>query len=336
MIKRLKSNKLLYIIKKYNVILLLPIVALLPMYYKGYTIRFLTTIFMYIALAQTWNVIGGFTGYISLGLTGLVGLGAYSTALIMNNYGTSFFVAAFIAALITMTFSLLISGPILRLKSGYFAIATFAVSYILREVANNSTKITGGGMGLILPMKQGTIDQSNAYFFYLMLSIAIVTTLSVFIISKSRLGYGLLAIKEDEEAANVLGVNTKLYKIIAFGISSFFAGFIGSAYAYWLVFIEPVSVFNQSLSIMIISMVLVGGAGTVYGPIIGTLFVTTLSELFWNRFLTLHQGFLGLLLILIILFIPKGIAIISKQNVKKTSIIKAYKKYRKELEGYKI
>ena len=161
---------------------------------------------MYIALAQAWNIIGGFTGYISLGITGLVGLGAYLTAVFMTHQGLSFYVAAILSALITMLFSLIISGPILRLKSGYFAIATFAVAYILREVANNLTTITGGGMGIVLPMRGGSIDQSNSYFFYLMLAIAILATLTCYFISKSRLGYGLWSIKEDEDAANVLGI----------------------------------------------------------------------------------------------------------------------------------
>lgn len=330
------ENTLKKILLKYNVILLLPIILLLPMFYKGYVIRFSTTIFMYIALAQAWNIIGGFTGYISLGIMGPVGLGGYLTAILMINLGFPFFIAAVIAALITMLFFITISAPILRLKSGYFAIATFAVAYILREISNNATQITGGGMGLMLPMRPGTIDESNLYFFYLMLAIAIITTLVVSIISKSRLGYGLLAVKEDEEAANVLGVNTKLYKVIAFGISSFFAGLIGSAYAYWLVFIDPATLFNQNLSILIIAMVLVGGGGTVYGPVIGTILISAISELFWNRFLTLHQGFMGMILILIILFIPKGIAVIFKQRDKETGIIKSYRKYLRELDQYRV
>ncbi len=332
----MKENIYLKILYKYKVLFILLLIMPLPMFLKGYPIRFFTTIFMYIALAQAWNIIGGFTGYISLGITGLVGLGAYLTAVFMTHQGLSFYVAAILSALITMLFSLIISGPILRLKSGYFAIATFAVAYILREVANNLTTITGGGMGIVLPMRGGSIDQSNSYFFYLMLAIAILATLTCYFISKSRLGYGLWSIKEDEDAANVLGINTRLYKVIAFGISSLFAGLIGSAYAYWLVFIEPISVFDQAMSIMVISMVLVGGAGTVYGPIIGTVFVTALSEFFWNKFLNLHQGILGVLLILIILFLPRGIIAIFKQDFKGAKVKDVLKKYYQDLKGYKI
>lgn len=294
------------------------IIVAFPFVIHGYNVRFITMIFIYIALSQAWNILGGYAGYISLGIAGPIGLGAYTTGVLMTMLNLPYYIAILGGGLTSGLFALIIGIPILRLKSGYFAIATFAVGYILREVVNNLTWLTGGGMGLALPIREGGINSSNVFFYFLMLFFAAGATLLCYIISKSRLGYGLLAIKEDEEAACALGVNTTSYKVISFTLSSLIAGAVGGAYAYYLTFIEPISAFDSSMSIIVIAMVLIGGAGTVFGPISGAVIITILSEFLWNKFLELHTGFLGIVLIIIVLFIPKGIIDILKSDKKRS------------------
>lgn len=274
---------------------------------SGYQLRFATTIFMYIGLAQAWNIIGGYAGYISLGLVGFVGLGGYLTGIFMTQSGLPFASAVILAGLGSALVAGLIGVPILRLKAGYFAIATYAVAQVLRELANNMTEFTGGGMGLSLPLAGGSIAQINRYFYFLMLGMAFFGTCLVYYLDRAPLGYGLRAIKEDEEAAGVLGINTTAYKVIAFVLSSFLAAVIGGTYAYWLTFIEPISMFDPVMSITTIIMVMMGGAGTVFGPVLGGVCISFLSEYLWAKFLSAHLGTLGLALILVVLFIPKGL-----------------------------
>lgn len=278
----------------------------IPFTLSGYPIRLATTIIMYVAFSQLWNILGGFAGYISLGLVGFIGTGAYATAIFMN-LGINVYLALILAGLVGVLIAVLIGLPVLRLRAGYYSIATYAVAYILREVANNLNDLTGGGSGLAFPLIGLGIEGMNRYFYFSMLVLALIVTFVCWKMSRSSLGYGLQAIKEDEDAANVLGINTTIYKLIGFAISAFFAAAIGGMYGYWLTFIDPLSAYDSNMSIMVIIMAMVGGAGTVLGPIIGGVLISLLSEVLWSNFLSLHQGILGVILILVVVFLPKGI-----------------------------
>lgn len=297
-----KKNKISAMIQ---CVILLVLVAV-PFVKTGYIIRFLTTLFMYASLSQIWNILGGFAGYISLGLAGFIGIGAYSTGILMN-LGVNFYVSLLIAGIGSALFSLFVGLPILRLKAGYYTISTFAVAFILRELSNNLTDVTGGGKGLNYPLMGMGINQLNSYFYLHMLFALICISILCRVISKASLGYGLMAIKEDEDAANVLGINTTMFKVIAFVITGFLGAVIGGIYGNWLTYIDPGTVFDQNLSVMVIIMAMVGGAGTVAGPIIGAILIQLVSEFLWNNFLSVHQLFLGVILILTVIFIPKGI-----------------------------
>ena len=297
------SRRIIGIITRLGIILF---ISLLPLQIKGYQLRFATTILMYIALAQAWNIIGGYTGYISLGLVGFVGLGRYLAGIFMTRFSFNFPVAMLSSAACAFIFAAVIGPAILKLKAGYFAIATFAISQVIKELINNLTPITGGGMGLSLPIIELGIVQMGRYFYYAMALAAVFSTILVMIIDRRPFGYGLKAIKEDEEAAEVLGINTMLYKDMAFAISAGMAALVGSIYAYWLTFIEPISMFDPTLSVSVIIMAMLGGAGSPLGAVIGALVVSFISELLWSKFLGIHLGSLGLSLILIVIFLPKG------------------------------
>jgi branched-chain amino acid transport system permease protein len=139
-----------------------------------------------------------------------------------------------------------------------------------------------------------------------MLAIMVVSLIVSFLIDRSRFGYGLVAIREDEDAAKTIGVNTTLYKILAYAISALFFGFAGATYAYWMTYISPGDVFGLPFSISVIVMCLIGGTGTLWGPVIGAFIFEALSEVFWSKFLTFHSAFLGVLMIVIIFLMPKG------------------------------
>ena len=278
------------------------VLAMAPGLLSAFLVQFLINLFMLAALAESWNIIGGFTGYASFGNVAFFGIGAYATGVLLTVAALPFAVALPAGGVLAMAFAALVGLPILRLKGHYFAIATLGVAETMREIVYN-LKITGGGSGLTMP-----ITKSPLPFFYLMLGILVLATLVNWWLSQSRFGYGLIAIREDEDAAGAMGINTVLYKTIAFALSGGFAGLIGGVFAYWITFIDPDAVFKVITTIQMIIMAVFGGMGTVIGPLLGALVLTSISELLSTQLVSLAELFNGLIVILVVLFMPKGLA----------------------------
>jgi branched-chain amino acid transport system permease protein len=278
------------------------VLALAPAGLSPFLVQFLINLFMLAALAESWNIIGGFTGYASFGNVAFFGIGAYTTGVLLTAAAWPFALALPAGGLLAMAFAGLIGMPILRLKGHYFAIATLGVAETMREIVYN-LKITGGGTGLTMP-----ITKSALPFFYLMLGILIAATLVTWWLSASRFGYGLIAIREDEDAAAAMGINTALYKTAAFALSGAFAGLTGGVFAYWITFIDPEGVFRVITTIQMIIMAVFGGMGTVVGPLLGALVLASVSELLSTQLVSLAELFNGLIVILVVLFMPKGLA----------------------------
>ena len=276
--------------------------ALAPAGLSPFLVQFLINLFMLAALAESWNIIGGFTGYASFGNVAFFGIGAYTTGVLLTVAGWPFALALPAGGLLAMAFAGLIGMPILRLKGHYFAIATLGVAETMREIVYN-LKITGGGTGLTMP-----ITRSPLPFFYLMLAILVAATLVNWWLSASRFGYGLIAIREDEDAAMAMGINTALYKTAAFALSGAFAGLVGGVFAYWITFIDPDGVFRVIVTIQMIIMAVFGGMGTVVGPLLGAFVLASVSELLSTQLVSLAELFNGLIVILVVLFMPKGLA----------------------------
>jgi branched-chain amino acid transport system permease protein len=264
-------------------------------------VQFVINLFMLAILAESWNIIGGFTGYASFGNVAFFGLGAYTTGILMTKAALPLPVALAAAAVVPMLFAAAIGLPILRLKGHYFAIATLGVAETMREVVYN-VEVTGAGTGLVMP-----IARTPALFFYLMLAILVAVTLVNVWLARSRFGYGLIAIREDEDAAAAMGIDTTRYKTIAFAISGAFAGITGGVFAYWITFIDPDAVFRVIITIQMIIMAVFGGAGTVAGPLLGALVLASVSELLSTQLVALAELFNGLIVILVVLFMPKGL-----------------------------
>lgn len=300
--------------KRTFIVAVVALAALLavPFVMQAYGLRIGTTMLMYGVLAMSWNFIGGMAGYPSFASAAFFGLGAYAGA-VAQKYGVPHYAAWTLAGLVATLFAAGLGFALLRLRGHYFAIASLVVAEALREIVNSATGLTGGGMGLNLPLPQASsVDAQARFFYYAMLGLAALTFAASFVVRHSRLGFGLRCIQQNESAADMLGVNTTLYKVSAFVLSGAFVGVAGAVYASWVHYIEPPDVFDVLYSVKPIVMVLLGGAGTLFGPLVGAGVFLGLEELVWRNYLSVHTGMLGLLIVLLVVFLPKGMLALRK------------------------
>lgn len=286
---------------------IIPLVLILlslsgPLFLSGYWIRLLTFIFMWIGLAGSLNIITGYTGYLDFGHVVFFGAGAYVTGIFMVKLGSPFFLAMIAGASFATLIAIVVGIPTMRLKGAYFAIAMLAFAEAMKQLTLELKSITGGGDGISLP-----IYTNYAFFYYAMFSAMLIVALSTLWIEKSKFGYALKAIREAEMTAGVSGVNTLRCKLVAFAISAFTAGLIGGIYAYWMSFFYPSDVFDVLMTVEMIIMAFLGGAGTVLGPIVGASFLHILYEFLWSHFVYSYLIIVGFVIVLIVLFMPQGI-----------------------------
>ena len=283
------------------------LLALAPLTGEAYWLRLATIVLMYGVMALSWNFIGGMAGYPSFASAAFFGLGAYAGA-VSQKLGVPMPLAWTIAGLAALAFAALLGAALLRLRGHYFAIASLVVAEVLRELVNSATDLTGGGMGLNLPVPRVASVQAQAtLFFYAMLAVCAAAFVATLLTAHSRLGFGLRCIRQNEAAADMLGINTTFYKVSAFVLSAAFVGVAGAVYASWVHYIEPPDVFDVLYAIKPVVMVLLGGAGSVFGPLAGAALYLFLEEVVWRRFLQIHTGVLGLLIVVLVLFLPRGL-----------------------------
>jgi branched-chain amino acid transport system permease protein len=280
--------------------------AALPLLGNNYLLRIATTVCMYTVMAQSWNFIGGLAGYPSFATAAFFGLGAYTSA-ILQNHGLPMFLAWGLAGLVALTFAAFLGGAILHLRGHYFAIASLIVAEMLREIVNTTPDFTGGGKGLNLPIMRIPVAEQAQFFFHAMLALAAVSMVTAIYIHRSKLGFGLRCIQQNEDAASILGVNAYGYKTAAFSLSAVFVGIAGAIYASWVNYIEPPDVFDVLLAVKPMVMVLLGGLGTIFGPAIGSVILLLFEEFVWRNFLTVHAAALGLIIVVLVLFLPNGL-----------------------------
>lgn len=291
--------------------LALPVVAalaVLPAFLSGYHVSFLIQVFMWIALAGSWNIISGFTGYVSFGHVAFFGIGTYTAALLITKAGWHWLPAGLAGALPALLLALVIGYPCLRLKGPYFAISMLGLNEVVRALVSYFEGFTGGGSGISLPPIAATVP-----VYYAMGAVALAVPLVTYFIITSRFGLRLLSIREDELAAEAMGINTARYKLYAFLLSAAFPGIVGGFYAWYASHVEPMSVFPLITTITMIIMCLFGGSGTVLGPVLGAVLLSIIQELVWARFLWVHQALLGTLIVAVVLLMPRGILGILRQ-----------------------
>ena len=295
--------------KKVNIFLLIIAIVLfifLPRFLSGYWVRVITTIFMYAVIAQGMNLMSGYMGYLPFGNAMFFGIGAYVTAIGMSK-GLSFLLVVPLAMITAILFSIILGIPVLRLRGHYFAIATIGMSGAILSVVQNATEVTGGAMGTTLPIIDKAPGVVYNYFYLAMLALMVITSLCLHFIIKSKLGFGIRSIKANEDAANSMGINTTYHKVIAWAISALFTSIAGALYAYWMSFIGPDEVFDVMIAVNTIVIMLIGGAGSILGPIIGAFIVELFAEVAWSAFLEYHLAVLGIIIIIIVIFVPKGV-----------------------------
>lgn len=298
------------------------IFALVPVFVQGYWLRVLTSVFMYAIMAASVNIIAGYSGYPALGNVVFFGTGAYVTAVAMNRMGLSFFPALFMAGAICALYALIVGLPILRLRGRYFLMATVALNEASREIITNM-EITGGGKGITLPVLAGSPQFIYGFFYYVMLAVLAAVVIVTMWMERHRIGYALRAIRFDEDAAGVMGIHCTTFKVGAWVLSAIFTGLAGSVFAYWMTYIEPKVVYDLVTSVKMYLMFVFGGAGTLWGPILGAFFIEIISELVWSKFLELHYLVMGSVMILVVLFMPKGIADLIRKYASRNALRKA-------------
>jgi branched-chain amino acid transport system permease protein len=283
------------------VIVAVAFLALVPWYGNAVLIQFGIDALLLATLAQSWNILGGFTGYVSFGNSVFYGLGAYGTAIAMAQWQQPFWLGLAMGAAIAVGFAALLGWPILRLRGPYFAIVTLGISAAMAALVAN-LGIAGRNVGLILPLIRG-----DTMFYELSLGLLAITTLTVAWIARGRFGMALIAIREDEDAAGTVGVNATRYKLAALMLAAFFTAIAGGIHAYWITYIDPAGSFDITLDVRMVIMTMFGGPGTVLGPVVGSFLLSAVYEVLASSISTAAALLFGLVILLAVIFLPKGL-----------------------------
>lgn len=306
---------------KWAAALLTVILALVPFWpgaLDSYLFSFLFFVFVYAVMAQGWNLVAGFGGQISLGSHAFFGLGAYTTAILWSgNYLWGSLYETFpriyyfdpvtivLSGLVAALAAALIGLPLLsKLRGDYFALGTLGFGEILKVIFVNGGDFTGGAFGLVTP--SSTFETLMPHY-YVGLGLTVGTALAVGWLMRSRYGLALIAVRDDEMAASANGINTLKVKVAAFAGSAFIAGIAGSLYSYYIFHVGPDSVFNLDWMLLPLMMTVVGGTGTVLGPIIGAFIMYAVFDIARIFVPDYHPIISGLTIILAMLFLPKGL-----------------------------
>ncbi len=274
----------------------------LPDQVNVYYRSFVMFTMMYVVLALSWNIISGYTGYISFGHVLFYGVGSYASAILVADYGWNWLPTLIISGGVAVIVAIVLGFPVLRLKGPYFAIAMLGAAESFRILATVWDSVTHGGEGISLP----NVENSFATY-YAMMVLMVATILVSYWIGHSRYGVRLNAIREDEVAAAANGINTTFYKLSAFVLSGIFAAMAGGIQANKTLYIDPDTEFFILITITMKLMAMLGGKGTVVGPIIGAVILYSIQEVVWVQLPQAHLIAFGIFLILVARFMPRGI-----------------------------
>jgi ABC-type branched-subunit amino acid transport system ATPase component/ABC-type branched-subunit amino acid transport system permease subunit len=290
------------------------VAALLVLYpavfpYDIYRQTVMLLAFLLAIQAVSWNIISGYAGYVSLGHSVFLGLGGYAAAIVATRAGINPLWLAPFGALVVVLVAMLVGLVVLRRRSHAFVIITIALLLTTQAVFTNWKSLTGGSNGITLPLPGWSTDIQALPFYYMFLGILALTLAFSAQIRRRKFGTGLVAIREDEGKAAAIGVNPTKYKVLAFGCSALFVGLAGGVYAYYQTFLNPPGMFSILSSVMIVLSCLVGGRGSLFGPVIGAFILQIASEA-----ATVYGGgsearvlLFGVVLVLVVLFLPAGL-----------------------------
>ncbi len=294
--------------KSLPIFVILLFLAVLPLIgLSSYLMHMFILVIIYSIIGMGWNLLGGYCGQVSFGHAAFFGVGAYTAGLLYSKLGLSAWWGLLLSIFILTAFSLVIGFICLRLRGPYFALATLAMGEVLRVTSENLVKFTGGDVGILLRERTWV---GKTWYYYIILLLAVGVFLLVKKVIESKLGYYFVSIREDQDAAESLGIDTTFYKTIALCLSGAITGLAGAFYTNYMGYIDPKVVFAlHDISIVTIMVVMVGGVATYWGPTIGAFIMVFLAELIRSNpgLGAAHQTLFGILLIFIIIFLPNGI-----------------------------
>jgi branched-chain amino acid transport system permease protein len=302
-------------------ILILIILLCIPIFIKSANwLQIMILILWYAGLTLSWNFVGGFAGVLPLGHAAYAGVGAYVSTLLFINSGLSPWIGMIIGGIVSALIALIIGIPTFKLHGAYYALASIAFVESIRMVVENTNEIFGikvnGARGLLIPLEGHApiLFQfgGKVYYYYVILFFVLLILFISYKIQKSKLGFYLVAGGEDQEAAESLGVNVTYQKLIALAISAFFMGILGTFYAQLILYIYPLGIISMVLSFEIAFIAIIGGRGTLFGPILGSFILVPLAEisrmyLSGSRFLGIHLMLYSSIIILVMLYMPGGL-----------------------------
>jgi branched-chain amino acid transport system permease protein len=274
----------------------------------NYVLQIGTVGLMWIAMTSSWNLIGGYTGYISLGHNVFFGMGGYTSGLLLVYLGLSPFVTAPLAGLVAVAFGFLTGLVTLRTRGPSFIISTIALLLMVSLLFDN-WEFVGGSNGLSLPLPPFSLETLKVPFYYAMLIIAAGSVYLGYRVAHSKFGLALRAIAQDETKAEVAGIDTRRMKVAAFSLSAFFVGAAGAIWGYSLTYLRPTIFFIIGVAAQMVLMVIIGGRGTVAGPAVGAVLLVALNEVSVSQFGSSELNIVvtGVILLVVLLFFPQGI-----------------------------
>lgn len=300
---------------KRNLIIMILGLALLlsfPYWASPYILAFLFFLFVYISLAESYDIIGGYAGYMNLGHIVFFAIGAYTFSMLVV-LGCFLPVALMAAPIASVIFAATISFPFFRLRGAFYAIATLGFVFFLQHLFLNVEEF-GGTKGITIPLPA---EITTIPCYYLALGTALASILTSYKLNSSSLGLALMSIRDNENIAEVFGIKTFKYKFIALILSSVYAGIAGALYSWFIGQVRPGSVFGVGITLMPITMALIGGSGHFLGPVIGAIFLKIIEELIWSISPYFHLATYGIMLILVGLFMPGGLIRLREIEIKK-------------------
>ncbi len=303
-------------------LLLISGLAVFPLFFRDpFLCHLMIMIMMYATMSIGWNVIGGYTGQVSFGNAAFFGLGAYATAILLVNYNINPWLGMLAGCVISVCLAVIVGYPCFRLRGHYFAIATIAVGEIMGLIFTNWDYV-GAAVGIYLPIVEESFTNfefhsSKIPYYYIILAMLLFAIAVSYAIEESRLGYYLRAIKDDPDGARSLGIDIQKYKMIAFSISAILTSICGTFYAQYVLYIHPSSTMDLMMSIHLCIIVMIGGIGKLFGPVLGAFVFIPLMELTRVYLGSEGQGIdmiiYSLLVIIIAIWRPQGLwALFSK------------------------
>ncbi|MBV8150936.1 MAG: branched-chain amino acid ABC transporter permease [Candidatus Eremiobacteraeota bacterium] len=310
-------------------LLALALLLFVPVLGNDYVNSLFRRILMYGAMAYGWNLIGGYTGYVSFGNVVFFGIGCYTAAMLATHGLTDIVLSIVAAMVVSAAFAVVLGLPVLRLQGHYFGIATLSIALAVQDIIANIDAF-GGSSGLS-PKAATLFGAAVPYVvtYYAMWVVCLGSLLATYFIARSRLGYAFVAIRENEDAAAVLGINPTRIKVTAWAFSAMMGGAAGAVFIYANSYIDPATALAIDNNVFPIVMTLLGGGGTVAGPLLGAFVLTGINETLWNQFPFIHTLFFGAVIVFVVTLLPRGLLIL-------LSARRNWRRYLHDLGAYRV